>query len=125
MGISGTTLTLAQAKYPEIKVTKQPREEIDDFARFTLTKGVEWARKAGCSSIHAIFATGRESKLYQGSRKPLFHNDELSLNDFFQAAALKKDGISFTLTVYTKDANNGLPPTQPIAAWIPEGFMCF
>eukprot|EP00971_Amphidinium_carterae_P242323 4811370-Amphidinium_carterae.1 len=118
MGISGTTLTLAQAKFPEIRVTKQARQEIDNFASFTLRKGVEWARQAGCSSIHAIFATGRESRLYRGSKKPL-------LKDLFQAAAVQKDNISVTLTVYTKDARNGLPLTQRIADWIPEGFMCF
>ena len=111
IGVDGDTMILLQCKYPEMDSTAQDWKEVEQFMNFTAKTGVEWAKKAGCNQIRAIFATGRAPRNYTSTRP----------------AELEVDGVHISYTVYAKTENRKdcAIRAMPISTWIPSSVMCF
>ncbi|CAE7585879.1 tea3 [Symbiodinium sp. CCMP2592] len=111
IGVDGGTMILLQCKYPEMDSTAQDWKEVEQFMNFTAKTGVEWAKKAGCNQIRAIFATGRAPRNYTSTRP----------------TELEVDGVHISYTVYAKTENRKdcAIRAMPISTWIPSSVMCF
>ncbi|CAE7684731.1 tea3, partial [Symbiodinium sp. CCMP2456] len=94
--------------------TTQDWKEVEQFMNFTAKTGVEWAKKAGCNQIRAIFDTGRAPRNYTSTRP----------------TELEVDGVHISYTVYAKTENRKdcairAMPISTVSTWIPSSVMCF